>query len=55
MGYFTRLGPTENLPGDGIGLDAIARAVGMPLQDVRDEIEAIIAEGHLYSTIDDDQ
>ncbi len=37
----------------GVAVDAIARALNRPLNEIRQEIDYLITEGHLYSTTDD--
>lgn len=45
---------TEAQP-EGVNVGAIARSVGITEQAVRDACARLTNEGHLYSTIDDDQ
>jgi len=55
MGYFSRLGPSDSLPQEGVDVQAVIRSLGIGENQVRDEVENLISEGHLYSTTDEDQ
>ena len=55
MGYIARLGPADALPAEGVYSGAIARSTGISEDQIRDGIESLVQEGHLYSTSDDDQ
>lgn len=55
MAHFTRLGPTETLNQEGIHVEAIARSTNLSESQVRDEVENLIQEGHLFSTTDENQ
>ena len=55
MQYIGRLGTTDQLPQDGIHVGQISRGTDLDLDSVKDGVENLIAEGHLYSTIDDEQ
>lgn len=54
MQYIARLG-ADNMPEEGVNLDAVARAINMPGDKVREEVQHLIEDGTLYSTGDDDQ
>ena len=55
MAYLQKLGPTDALPNDGIHVAHIAKGSGLTIDLVRIEVETLIADGHLYSTSDEDQ
>lgn len=55
MSYIARLGPSDALPAEGVYSGAIARSIGISEDQIRDGIESLVQEGHLYSTSDDDQ
>jgi Replication protein A C terminal len=56
MQYFGRLGGPDHLPPDGINVTAIAQnCSGVSIDRVRAEVETLVSDGHLYTTIDDDQ
>jgi hypothetical protein len=56
MQYLARLGGGDQLPQDGIDVSAIAQnCSGVSVDQVRAEIESLVSDGHLYTTIDDDQ
>lgn len=45
---------TLNPPDEGINIHQIARECGLNLSDVADETSKLIAEGELYTTVDDE-
>jgi hypothetical protein len=55
MQYFERIGGADHFPQEGVEIAAIARGSGGNEQAIRDQIENLIADGHLYTTIDEDQ
>lgn len=45
----------DDPPQDGINTHAITRAINSDVDTVRRELSALISDGHLYTTIDDEQ
>lgn len=54
MQYIERIG-VDNLPEEGLNLDALSRAIGVSLDNVRNEVQNLVEDGSLYTTADDDQ
>lgn len=55
MAHIGSLG--DDVPAEGVNVGEIARAIGanVKVDQVRSVVEQLITEGHLYSTIDEDQ
>lgn len=55
MQYIDRIGH-DSLPDEGVALDSIARGIqGGTYGKVKEEIENLLSEGMLYTTMDEDQ
>ena len=55
MQYLEKLG-ADVLPTDGVPASQIARGIaGTTLDAVREEVETLLGEGMVYTTIDSDQ
>jgi hypothetical protein len=56
MQYFARLGGSDKWPADGVDVVAIAKnCPGSTVDHIQAQVEYLVGEGHLYSTIDDSQ
>ena len=58
MEHIAMLGKKRALADEGINIHQLAREASggkLSLEQVRTEVNALVDEGHLYATIDDDQ
>lgn len=55
MSYLFKLGPVDSLPSDGVPITQIVKGSGVQHDIVVMEVENLVAEGHLYTTSDDEQ
>lgn len=55
MQYIDRIGG-DNLPEEGVSVDALARAIqGASHDKIKSELDDLLSEGMLYTTTDDEQ
>lgn len=55
MQYIDRIGG-DNLPEEGLSVDTLARAIpGATVDKIKVELEDLLSDGMLYTTMDDEQ
>ena len=55
MQYIASLGSLDQLPQEGIDVQAIVRSTGIDYDRVKEEVDSLVQDGQLYTTNDEDQ
>jgi hypothetical protein len=55
MQYIASLGVADQLPSEGVNVQAIVRSTGIDYDRVKEEVDSLVLDGQLYTTADEDQ